>query len=216
MNQLEAVLFDMDGTLVETESLWKLSERSTMENFGQVWSKADEVDATGGPFERVAQIMADRAGVDVAEINTVLDVTIRELFSNSPIDVQPGVVELVGQIEAAGLPMALVSNSYRALVDIICSRVNFDFKLTIAGDEVAEPKPSPGPYLLAAERLGVDIKNCVVVEDSEPGIASAIASGAAVVAIPGSLQVPEAPRIQVVASLADVDLDSLQRLVTGE
>ena len=215
VSQLEAVLFDMDGTLVETESLWKLSERQTMTHFGQQWTKEDEVDATGGPFERVAQIMADRAGVSIDAINSVLDDTIQGLFRNNEIVVQTGVTELVAEIESAGLPIALVSNSYRALVDIIKSRVDVDFALTIAGDEVPEPKPDPGPYLLAAERLGVDIKNCVVLEDSEPGIASGIACGAGVIAIPGQFEVPSGPRIKVVKSLYEVSLADLEELVAN-
>lgn len=220
MSQLEAVLFDMDGTLVETESLWKLSERTTMEKFGQPWTREDEIDATGGPFERVAQIMADRAGVQVDEINTMLDETIQDLFRNREIVLQPGVADLISQIVAAGIPIALVSNSYRALVDIINSRVDVEFQLTIAGDEVEEPKPDPGPYLLAAQQLGVDIKNCIVLEDSEPGIASAVASGAAVVAIPGhnipgNGDVPDAERMRIITSIEELGLADLEALVAG-
>lgn len=215
MNQLHAVLWDMDGTLVETESLWKKSERSTMAHFGQEWSKADERDATGGPFERVAQVMADRAGVEIAEINTILDSTIQDLFRNNPIELQPGVATLIVQMRDANLPLALVSNSYRALVDIIHGRVDVEFELTIAGDEVPEPKPSPGPYLAAAAKLNVNIRNCVVIEDSEPGVASAIASGAAVIAIRDELDIPTGPRIRVVQSLAELTLADLQILVAN-
>ncbi|MFZ1362357.1 MAG: HAD family phosphatase [Candidatus Nanopelagicales bacterium] len=215
MRKLEAVLFDMDGTLVETESLWKLSERTTMQKFGQPWTREDEIDATGGPFERVAQIMADRAGVQVDEINAVLDETIQDLFRNRPIELQPGVAQLIDELEQAGIPIALVSNSYRALVDIINSRIDVEFVLTVAGDEVEIPKPDPGPYLTAADSLDVDIKNCIVIEDSEPGIASAIASGAAVVAIPGHNDVPDAPRIQVIQSIEELSVGALENLVTG-
>lgn len=186
-----------------------------MEKYGQPWTREDEIDATGGPFERVAQIMADRAGVDVDEINRVLDDTIQNLFRNNAIELQPGVPELIAEIEAAGLPTALVSNSYRALVDIINSRVDVEFVLTIAGDEVPEPKPDPGPYLLAAEQLGVEIANCVVIEDSEPGIASAVASGAGVIAIPGDLKVEPGPRIKIVKSLEEVTLADLQELIAN-
>lgn len=216
MRTLEAVLFDMDGTLVETESLWKLSERTTMQKFGQPWTREDEIDATGGPFERVAQIMADRAGVKVDEINAVLDETIQDLFRNSSIELQPGVAELISELDEAGIPIALVSNSYRALVDIINSRIDVEFVLTVAGDEVEIPKPDPGPYVTAARELGVDIRNCIVIEDSEPGIASAVASGAAVVAIPGHNDVPEAPRIHVIKSIEELSLTELEDLVAGD
>lgn len=216
MRTLEAVLFDMDGTLVETESLWKLSERTTMQKFGQPWTREDEIDATGGPFERVAQIMADRAGVKVDEINAVLDETIQDLFRNSSIELQPGVAELISELDEAGIPIALVSNSYRALVDIINSRIDVEFVLTVAGDEVEVPKPDPGPYVTAARELGVDIRNCIVIEDSEPGIASAVASGAAVVAIPGHNDVPEAPRIHVIRSIEELSLTELEDLVAGD
>lgn len=216
MTNLEAVLFDMDGTLVETESLWKKSEVLTMEHFGQAWTKADMRDATGGPFERVAQIMADRCGVSIDEISSVLDENIRSLFLNEEIAVQTGARELVSSVEAAGVPLALVSNSWRVLVDLILSRVGIQFETTVAGDEISRPKPDPLPYFTAAEMLNVNIKNCVVIEDSEPGILSGIASGAAVVALQTYFEIAPAPRLQIVDSLDELDVQDLERLVGSQ
>jgi beta-phosphoglucomutase-like phosphatase (HAD superfamily) len=95
-------------------------------------------------------------------------------------------------VREAGVPAALVTMSIRRMAEAVAAAVPFDaFSLIVAGDEVAEPKPHPEPYLLAAARLGVDPAGCVAIEDSPPGLASAVAAGTRAVGVPNAVALPE-------------------------
>ena len=126
----------------------------------------------------------------------------------------PATGELLAEVAAAGVPMALVSSSYRVLVDAVLAQGLGPFALTVAGDEVGQGKPHPEPYLTAAQRLGVSPARCVVIEDSPSGVAAGEAAGCAVVAVPSVAGVAfdAAPRRLVVGSLAGVTLADLRAL----
>ena len=211
--RLEAVLWDMDGTLVRTEELWLLSEERTMADFGSHWDAQDQAVAVGGPLDRVINYMATRVGRPEAEVADRIIAEIEELMRTSHIAWMPGARELHDEIAAADIPQGLVSNSWRELVDAALTDLNTAFEVVIAGDEVAHPKPDPEPYASACARLGARPEHTVVLEDSPTGVTAGLAAGCFVVAIPHIGGISPAPRLTVLDTLAGVSLAQLQAIV---
>ena len=146
----------MDGTLVRTEELWMAAEENTMAAFGGHWDAQDQAVAVGGPVDRVLEYMAERVGRPVDEVGAKIVGEIEHLMRTEHIPWMPGARELHRELTAAGVPQALVSNSWRGLMDTALQELDTSFDVVIAGDEVERPKPDPFPYLHACERLGVD------------------------------------------------------------
>jgi HAD superfamily hydrolase (TIGR01509 family) len=169
----------------------------------------------GSNMGRSMQILRDDLGQpDRPEAPDVAWLTDRvfELFAKGLVW-RPGALELVHAVRAAGLPTALVTSTGRKLVEVALDtlgRENFD--VVVCGDEVRSPKPDPEPYRTAAALLGVPIEECVAIEDSPTGLASAVASGAAVLAVPAELELPETDGVHLRESLAGVDLAFLATL----
>ena len=212
---LQAVLFDMDGLLVDTEHTWFVAEADVMRRLGGVWTAADQAAMVGGPMERMTAYMSERVGGVIAPdaIADLVNQTMLDLLAHGA-DHRPGAERLLDALVAADVPCALVSASHRPLVDAVLASVGGDhFAVTIAGDEVARTKPHPDPYLLAAERLGVDPRRCVVLEDSPTGIAAAEAAGCVVVAVPFMVPIEPAPTRHVVGSLLELTPASLEAWV---
>lgn len=198
---LEAVLWDMDGTLVRTEELWMAAEMATMSAFGGHWDAQDQAVAIGGPLDRVVRYMADRVGHPEAEVSRRLTDEIEGLMRAEDIPWMPGARELHDALAAAGVPQALVSNSWRELMDAALAELATSFDVIIAGDELARSKPDPLPYLTACDRLGVAPTDTVVIEDSPTGVAAGLAAGCAVLGVPHIGELPPAPRLTVTPSL---------------
>jgi HAD superfamily hydrolase (TIGR01509 family) len=217
--QLAAVLFDMDGLLVDTEHAWGEAETEVMAWLGHPhWSAQEQGDMVGGPISRVAAYMRQASGSDrgVDEIERQIVSTMAELLRRGA-NHRPGAAELLDDLAKHGVPCALVSSSPRNLVDAVLASVGgAHFATTLAGDEVARTKPFPDPYLLACERLGVDPSQAVVLEDSPVGVAAAEAAGCLVVAVPFVVPIEPAPRRRVVTSLADLDTARLRAMVAGD
>ncbi|NQU36303.1 MAG: HAD family phosphatase [Actinobacteria bacterium] len=213
MTELAAVLFDMDGTLVESESLWHEAEVAAMEFYGSTWDDDDHTFSLGGPFGRVVDYMAEKAGVTAQEMGDRLIDTIGELMRTRPFPVQPGIRELHDEITAAGIPTGLVTNSFLHLAELVLESTGFTFDVVVAGDQLPENKPHPLPYLTACAQLGVEPKDTVVLEDSVTGIASASAADCFVVIVPGKLAIEAQPRQIVVDTAADVNLKRLRSFV---
>ena len=206
-----AVLFDMDGLLVETETIWYDAETVVMTELGAGWGPEHQATLVGGPLEFAVSYMVDHAG-GTADHDDVLDRLLHVmegLLRSEPVHWRPGARALLTALGDAGVPCALVSASWRTLVDAVTDAVLHEvghdaFVTTVAGDEVERTKPFPDPYLLAAERIGVTSAHCVVLEDSHTGTRAGVASGALVVAVPSLVDIAPADGLRVVRSLEEL------------
>lgn len=181
-----AVLWDMDGTIVDTESHWIAAAVEILTEHG-IRPPAAGLDALVGlALTDGATLMRD-LGVDLPESELVerwLDRASR-MTDAAGLDWRPGARELLEQLRSEGVPLALVTMSYRSYADAVVAALPADtFAVTVTGDEVAHGKPAPDAYLRAARLLGVDPRLCVAVEDSLVGLAAARAAGARVVGVP--------------------------------
>ncbi|MFG2001336.1 HAD family hydrolase [Spirillospora sp. NPDC048911] len=213
---LQAVLADMDGTLIDSERLWLDVESDVVARLGGTWTEADQRQLVGGSLAAAAAYMVAKTGTDVPaeEVGRwMLDGMIELLSTHVPL--LPGAKELLCGLHEAGVPVALVTSSHRALTEPVLDAIGRDlFAVTVVGDEVTHTKPHPEPYLTAAALLGADPARCVAIEDSPTGLASARAAGCATVAVPGVVPAPPAPRRTPVTSLREVDLPFLASLVS--
>ncbi|HSA50237.1 MAG TPA: HAD family phosphatase [Yinghuangia sp.] len=212
---LQAVLCDMDGTLVDTERSWFATEVSVMADLGFHLGPEHAERLLGSPMDPAVAYLIGVSGVDIApaELERRINARMVETLS-SGVDLRPGAKRLLAELDAAGVPLALVTASYRAIVDAVLPSLGaHHFSVTVAGDEVTLPKPHPEPYLTAAEALGAAPDRCVVLEDSRTGVASGEAAGCVVVAVPSMTEIPAGPRRTVVPSLESVDLPFLNHAV---
>jgi HAD superfamily hydrolase (TIGR01509 family) len=208
-----AVLWDMDGTLVDTEPEWIAAERDLVEASGGVWTEQDSLNLVGSALLDAGEYIRARGNLPMTA-EAVVDAMVARLIVRlkQSITWRPGARELLTDLQAWGVPCALVTMSYRSLVDVIVSALPPDtFAVTVTGDEVARGKPHPEPYLTAARELGVDPAQCIVIEDSTTGAHAGLAAGAAVVAVPGVTSV-DAPEATIVSTLAGLDALDLARL----
>jgi HAD superfamily hydrolase (TIGR01509 family) len=186
-----AVLWDMDGTLVDTEPYWMAAETPLVERFGGTWSHEQALRLVGLGLEDSARIFQDagvRMGVS-AIVDHLTDDVMQQLGSKG-VPFRPGARDLLAELRAAGVRSALVTMSLRRMAESVVSLIDFDaFDVIIAGDEATRPKPFPDPYLQACELLGVEPEQTVAIEDSPNGIRSAVASGAAVIGVPHMVSV---------------------------
>lgn len=210
-----AVLWDMDGTLIDTEPLWIGAETELVEAHGGVWTHQDGLSLVGNPMMVSAGKLQER-GVDLP-LEDIVDFLNRRVAEGvaAGIPWQPGAEQVLATLHEAGVPMALVTSSFRMLAEPFAAAAG-RFDVVVSGDEVTRAKPDPEPYLTAARLLGVDVADCVAVEDSRAGIASALASGARAVAIEVMQPVAPQPGLSRIASLHDLTPATLGRIVRGE
>jgi HAD superfamily hydrolase (TIGR01509 family) len=215
---LDAVMWDMDGTLVDTEPVWWRAEIEIITGLGGRWTVEDCKTLIGSDLDAAVEVwMARLPEGAISRTDLAAEVhgeVIRGLKAG--VEFQPGALELLGALNGAGIPCALVSASYRSMVDAVLSHCPPDvFTVSVAGDEVTHGKPHPEPYLTAARMLGADPARCIVMEDSPPGATAGNASGALVLAIPQHVPIPPAPRRVEVESLTRLTPDTLQELATS-
>ncbi len=214
MTELAAVLWDMDGTLVDTEPYWIDCEYELVAEFGGTWTEADAHSIVGFDLLDSAHELRTRGGVRLEPVEVVhrlLDGVIARVTERLPW--RPGARALLVECAAAGVPCAMVTMSWRTLADaVVAAAPSGSFAASISGDEVANGKPHPEPYLAAAAALDVDPAACVAIEDSPTGVASAMAAGCATLGVPHVVAVAAAPGLTLVDSLVGVDLDALRRL----
>ncbi|MGN6444142.1 HAD family hydrolase [Amnibacterium sp.] len=197
-----AVLWDMDGTLVDTEPFWFAAETELVGRFGGTWTHSQAITLVGSGLRDGARVLQDHGvAMTVDEIvDWQTDFVTGRLVA--PLPWRPGALALLSGLRDAGVPTALVTMSVRRMAEAVAAALPFGgFDVIVAGDDVALPKPDPEAYLLAADRLGVDVRTCVAIEDSPPGLAAAVASGAATVGVPHHAVLPDGDRWRLWATL---------------
>ena len=191
-----AVLFDMDGTLIDSEPLWQRTEAKIVASFGKVWTKEDGDTLTGHSLFDSASLMIELKNLPLAPEKGVemMVANMHELYAGEGGPWIPGARELLSELASAGIPTALVSASYEILVHDVCANApKGSLEVMVTGSEPnMRQKPSGDPYRLAARRLNVPIENCLVVEDSAPGLAAGQDAGARL-ALVRSTEVPGIP-----------------------
>ncbi|MFB6715093.1 MULTISPECIES: HAD family hydrolase [unclassified Streptomyces] len=213
MSALAAVLFDMDGTLVDTEELWWQVARDVAAGIGHDLTDADAPEVVGRAVEDTAAHLARITGRDDTErVAAALgDAFFRRVDAGAPL--RPGVQRLLSELEHEGVPFALVSASPRTVVDSVTrgSLAHVPFAFTLSADDTVRTKPHPDPYRAAAERFGAAPAVCVAVEDSPDGAASAEAAGCPLLVVPSLLPVPPSPRRTFAESLDGIGAADLRR-----
>jgi len=213
-NFFEAVFFDMDGLMVDSEPEWFLSEIEVTKPFGYTWLEDDQIACLGGPLSKVGQYMFDKCGQQNSPeyfTQTLIDTQVTRMRGNSPT--MPGAVELVRELQSQGVKTALVSASPRNIVDAVLDNLGHDlFPFSISADDVVKTKPDPEAYLKAAHMSGSNITNCLVFEDSLTGMNAAIASGAYLIGVPHLVSIEESVRVRVIKSLEQLSFSKLTEL----
>ncbi len=203
---MRAVLWDMDGTLVDTEPYWMRSEEELVAEHGGHWTDEQAMKLVGLGLDTSARILQD-AGVRMDEdaiINHLTDQVTYKLATEG-VPFRPGARELLADLKAAGIKTALVTMSLRRMASEVVSLIDFDaFDVIYAGDDVTRPKPFPDPYLMACEALGVRPDECVALEDSPNGVASAIAAKIPTIGIPHIVSLDDAGVTETRDTLAGV------------
>lgn len=208
-----AILWDLDGTIIDSEEYWIVAETELVELFGGSWTHQDGLNVVGASIPHTAKAMQQH-GVDLGVDEIVQSLTNRVLEQlGHAIPWRPGAVELLDQIHSAGIPQALVTMSIARMAHTVAESLPFaPFDAIIAGDHVTEPKPHPQPYQLAAEKLGVDISTCVAFEDSPAGCTSAFSAGAFTIGVENILSldnVSTSHQLQTLAGFSFADLTDL-------
>jgi HAD superfamily hydrolase (TIGR01509 family) len=216
--QLAAVLFDMDGTLLDSEKIWDVALDDLAQWLGGELSDSARRRMVGSSLARSIAIMHNDLGIDADPESSGAYLTERaaELFGTALVW-KPGARQLLLAVGEAGIPAALVTSTHRRLTEIALDTMGREhFAATVCGDEVEHPKPAPDPYEQAARLLGVNPTCCVAIEDSPLGIASAEAAGCAVLAVPSEVPLESVPGRTVVSSLESITVADLTALVASE
>ena len=208
---IEAVVFDLDGVILDTEENWDRIREGLARERGGRWSERAQADMMGMSSPEWSRYMHEQVGVTDSPEEINREVVRRIVASyEERLPLIPGAVEAVGRL-AARWPLAVASSSNRELIDhaLAAGGIAPHFRATVSSEEVARGKPAPDVYLEAARRLGVEATRCAAVEDSANGIRSAHAAGMRVVAIPNGAYPPP----EDVLALAAVVLPSIARLM---
>ena len=209
----------MDGTLVDSEKVWEIALHELAARAGGTLSPQARHAMIGSSMANSMRILREDLGQpDRPEAPDVQWLTDRvfALFAEGLVW-RPGAQALLHAVRFAGLPTALVTSTGRRLVEVALQTLGRDnFDVVVCGDEVSMPKPDPEPYRTAAALLGVVVEDCVAIEDSPTGVASALASGATVLAVPAELELPPTDGVHLRTSLVGVDPDYLANLLISQ
>ncbi len=181
-----AVLWDMDGTLVDTEPYWIASEFDLISQHGGTWSEEHALNLVGNDLLSSGRYIREHAGIDVEPSDIVeglLDRVVARVEESVPF--RPGALELLGSLRENGVRCGLVTMSYRRFVRPVLDRLPADtFEVVVTGDAVTQGKPHPEPYLTALRLMRLDADDVLVIEDSNTGARSAEAAGCSVLVVP--------------------------------
>ncbi|QEE61159.1 HAD family phosphatase [Salinibacterium sp. dk2585] len=210
------VFWDMDGTIVDTEPYWMAAEEQLVTEFGIPWTHEDSLEIVGAALLDAARVF-QRHGVDLpAEeiVSRLNDSVIKQIRIAVPW--RPGARELLLQLRERSVPTALVTMSYGEMAHLVAESIGFPaFDAVITGDLVSRGKPHPEPYLHAARTLGLDPTECVAIEDSPTGVASAVASGMATIAVPAHVHLAESDDYTLWTTLDGRSVDDLSAVLAA-
>jgi HAD superfamily hydrolase (TIGR01509 family) len=212
---LQAILFDMDGLLIDSEPLWFEVESEVMAHLGGQWDPADQRALVGGSLDRTVDYLLSRAtrAAPRDEIGRWLVDGMTALLRERGAAVLPGARELLAEVTDAGMPNALVTSSERQIMEAAIPKIGMNFGATVCAEDVRDAKPAPEPYLRAAALLGVQPECCVALEDSPNGVAAAEAAGCTVIAVPSLIPIPTRPGRVVASSLSQISLAMLRGMM---
>ncbi|RRD45500.1 HAD family hydrolase [Buchananella hordeovulneris] len=212
-----ALLWDMDGTAVDTETYWVEAEQDMAAQFGATWSQAQALQLIGNGLLESARTFKAATGIDLpaSEVVDWWISAVRQRVVTEGAPWRPGARELMQLAARHGIKQALVTSSYAVLAHEVAQQAGV-FSVIVSGDQVSQLKPAPEGYLTACDLLGVEPSQCVAFEDSPAGVRAAVAAGTRAVAVPFMVDLPRLPQLSWVDSLGQVDIPVLARLAAGE
>lgn len=212
----EAVLFDMDGTLTDTEKLWFEAEEQVFAELGCTWQDGDQNEIIGMAIQNSTALLVKKFDLTISpeELADLLINRVVQIAQTGGMPWRPGARELLENLTSWGIPTALVTSSYKPFADLaLANAPQGSLTVSVTGDRVAKGKPDPEPYLTAADELGVDITACVAFEDSGPGLTSAYRSGAKAVGIPFQVELPVFDGALYIDTLEGLDKEFFDSLI---
>jgi HAD superfamily hydrolase (TIGR01509 family) len=213
---MEAVLWDMDGTLVDTEPYWIATEFEMAQRYGATWSQAHALELVGNDLLESGRYIKKVMGLSQSPeeiVEELLDGVVTQVERAVPW--RPGAVELLTSLTSAGVRCGLVTMSYQRFVAPIIAQLPPDtFRVVVTGEQVERGKPHPEPYLTAAAALGLPPEECLAIEDSNTGAKSAEAAGCTVLVVENHVPVLDGPRRVFRDSLVGLTVDELRHLDT--
>jgi len=205
------VLWDLDGTIIDSEPYWLLSEQRLVEEFGGTWSEVDGFALIGAGLTNAAEHLQQR-GVDMP-VDDIVQRMVDEVddMNARQIPWRPGALELIRSIHDAGIPQVIVTMSYRSTANFVADEVGL-FAGVISGEDVTHSKPHPEPYVMGAALVGVVASQCVALEDSVPGSASAVAAGAVTIALPLHVPLSESENYTIWHTMVGRDVSHIREV----
>lgn len=215
----QALLVDQDGTTVDSEPIWEEVEYRLTEELGGQLTAEIRQTLIGAPVPKAAQAMITLSGTSRPQVQIENDIIegVAQTIEERGVRWLPGAVEFIEGMAAKGIQIAIVTASFHRIADAVLADCPVEgIRLLIAGDDVPAPKPEPFGYLLAAQRLGVDIRRCVAVEDSFPGMTAAVRSGARTIVVNSEKPIELLPGVSRVRSLDQITDEVLHCVMSGE
>ncbi len=212
----KAVLWDMDGTLVDSEPYWLLSESALAEDYGKVWTQENGNELIGKSLYDSSAILKDRFDIKDLSAQQIVDRLTDSVLSKlqHSLPWRPGALELLMELKQAGVKTALVTMSMRRMALAVAEAIPFQaFDVVVAGDDVTFGKPHPEPYQKAAALLGFEPAECIAIEDSVTGLRSAEAAGCLPLGIVNLMPLEQTGTRVIRHSLTEMNLDALRGLM---
>lgn len=211
-----AVLWDMDGTLIDSEPYWLQSETRLASDYGSSWDSSEGHQLIGMNLYESSKLLRAKFAIEDLDDQQVIDRLTADVVAQlrEALPWRPGALELLTELRARGVKTALVTMSMGEMAQLVADHIEFDaFDVIVSGDQVINGKPHPEPYLRACEALGVDPRQTIAIEDSNTGARSAVAAGCVTIGVPNIVEITE-PKARIVTSLTELNVDRLAEMMS--